>query len=72
MTTDTLALLISGLSFCGTVFNVWLKLQLRADMGEMKDSILARIEQKHPTRELVDERHKDIVGRVEKLEQRWT
>jgi len=42
-----LALIVSGLSLIGTLVNVWLKMQIRLEVLEMRKSILDEVDLKY-------------------------
>lgn len=73
MTTDILAIALSVLSLAGTLFNVWLKLQIRAGQLEMEKSLLQAIDKKYATQEVVGVKFAEHDRRLGALEgKRWT
>ncbi len=68
MNATTVGILISAVSLVCTAVNVWLKVQIKVEMHEMKDSLLGVIRAEYPTREIVDTRLSHIDERIARLE----
>lgn len=47
MSENHLALIVSGLSLIGTAVNMWLKLQIRLEVMEMRKEILDEVDRKY-------------------------
>ena len=50
MAENHIAVIVSGLSLIGTLINMWLKMQIRLEVLEMRKAILDEVDQKYVRR----------------------
>ena len=65
---DWITLAAAMLSLVGTALSVWLRLRIRVDLQAMEKSILATIEKRYTSREVLDEKFTHANERIARLE----